>query len=120
MAAASISSSWRTLANANPFYPGLRVLLSRSPALDRALELPAAVPPWSPLTPESFAQLCSTFRFAAVIAVQKAARDQRFVALQLGLDLVRSCLLLAMHLRDRETGADHHRDGSRGNHFVAG
>ena len=33
---------------------------------------------------------------------------------------MRSCLLLAMHLRDRETGTNHHRDGSRGNHYVAG
>ncbi|MHB0937136.1 MAG: aminoglycoside 6-adenylyltransferase [Armatimonadota bacterium] len=108
------------LAAANPFYPGLRVLLSRSLAMDRALEQPGAVPPWTPPTPETFAELCNTFRSAAVMAIHKAARNEHLVALHLSLDLVRSCLLLAMHLRDRETGTNHHRDGSRGNHYVAG
>jgi len=51
-------------------------------------------------------------------AVTKAARDEQLVALHLSLDLARACLLLAMHLRDRETGTNIHRDGSRDNRYV--
>lgn len=108
------------LADANPFAPDVRELLSRSPALEQALKQPAAVPSWSPLSPETFAELCSTFRFAAMRAITKAARNEQLVALHLSLDLARSCLLLAMHLRDRETGTNLHRDGARGNHYVTG
>ena len=32
--------------------------------------------------------------------------------------MIRDCLMLAMMIRDRETGSDHHRDGSEGNHFI--
>jgi len=106
------------LANANPFYPEGRLLLSRSPALEWALARPSAPPSWAPLSPDAFAQLCNTFRFTAMRAITKAARNELLVALHISLELMRDCLLLGMHLRDRETGINIHRDGSRGNQYV--
>jgi predicted nucleotidyltransferase len=102
----------------NPLRYGNHVLLSRSPALDQVLsrKLPPSI--LKPLSAERFAQMCNDFRFKSILAVSKAARNELLVALHLSLDLIRDCLVLAMCLRDRQTGTDHHRNGIRGNCFV--
>jgi hypothetical protein len=63
--------------------------------------------------------MVNDFWFKGMLAVTKAARNELLIAVHLSLDMVRDCLHLGMALRDRETGTNHHRDGSRGNHFVA-
>jgi hypothetical protein len=102
----------------NPFHYGVRCVFSRSPRLDRALEVSAAAEPAPARTPDSLDRLTSDFWFKGMLAVSKVARGDLLVALHLSLDLIRDCCALAMMLRDRETGTNHHRDGSGGRHSV--
>jgi predicted nucleotidyltransferase len=102
----------------NPFRYGARSLFSRSAAADRALETA-----WPPLVPEppspaDFARMSDEFWFKAMLAASKVARDDLLVGLHLSLDMVRDCCVLGMMIRDRETGTDHHRDGSGAESFV--
>lgn len=103
----------------NPLRYGGRLLFSRSSALDGALlkEFPPLV--YGDFSDEQFSKLANDFWFKGMLAVTKAARNELLVAVHLSLDMIRDCLLLGMALRDRETGTNHHRDGSEGNHFVA-
>jgi hypothetical protein len=102
----------------NPLAYGCRVLYAASEQIRNAVERKYA--PAAPVIPSEadFTRLVSDFRFKGMLAVSKAARDDLLVASHLALDLARDCLLLAMWLRDRETGTDHHREGSRGNHYL--
>ena len=93
-------------------------LFSRSEALDRALKLEFPPPVFEPASPRDFERMANDFWFKGMLAVSKAAREELLVALHLSLDMVRDCLVLGMMIRDRDTGADHHRDGSQGNHFI--
>ncbi len=89
---------------------GFRCLFSRSPALDLAL---TSVPGPSPTAaPDCLDEMARDFRFKAMLAASKAARYDLLVALHLTLDLARDCTVLAMLLRDRELGTDHHRNGN--------
>lgn len=103
----------------NPLRDGGTVLFSRSPVLPAITAQVLPVPPLESFSPDAFRALCNQFRFKAMLAVTKAARDELLVALHLSLDMIRDALLLGMLLRDRATGTNHHRDGSQGNHHVA-
>jgi hypothetical protein len=95
----------------NPFAHGARKLFSRSPLLDRVLE--RQFPPRE--APGAFEErlepISNRFWFNGMLAAQKVARGDLLVAFHLALDLVRDCCVLAMMLRDQETGTDHHRLG---------
>lgn len=102
----------------NPFRDGFSCLFSRTAKLDGILRqqfAPTILPEFSP---ESFSQMCNQFRFKAMLAVNKAARNDLLVALHLALDLVRDCLVLGMILRDRALGTNHHREGSAGQSYL--
>lgn len=98
---------------------GARCLFSRSEALNAVLARTFARPIPSPPSQECFQQLANEFWFKGMLAAGKIARGDLLVALHLSLDMIRDCAVLAMMLRDRETGTDHHRNGSAGDHFVA-
>ncbi|MGH2535606.1 MAG: hypothetical protein ACRDJW_25390 [Thermomicrobiales bacterium] len=101
-----------------PFATGSRVIFSRSAVVDAVLAGPFA-PPSSPrLTAGEFDAMASRFWFKATVAVPQVVRGDLLVALHLNLDLIEDCCVLAMMLRDRATGATHHRDGV-GNDAVA-
>ena len=51
-------------------------------------------------------------RFMAALAAAKLGRGDHLIGLHLTLDLLRSCLVLAMQLRDRDLGTTSHRFGS--------
>ena len=51
-------------------------------------------------------------RFVAAVAAMKLGRGDHLIGLHLTLDLMRSCLVLAMQLRDRDAGTTVHRFGS--------
>ncbi|HEU5483301.1 MAG TPA: hypothetical protein VFU98_00230 [Microlunatus sp.] len=51
-------------------------------------------------------------RFLAVLAAAKLGRGDRLIGLHLTLDLLRTCLVQAMMLRDRDLGTTVHRVGS--------
>jgi len=102
----------------NPLRYENRLLFSRSPMLDRVLGRQSPPPVFTPLTQQQFERMANDFRFKGMLAVSKAARNELLVAVHLGLDMVRDCLVLGMALRDRQTRSDHHRDGSEGNHFL--
>jgi hypothetical protein len=94
-------------------------LFSRSPVLDEALGMSFPPAVLKPVPPEQFDRTANDFRFKGMLAVSKIGREELLVALHLSLDMIRDCLVLAMMLRDREAGSNHHRDGSQGNHFIA-
>ena len=103
----------------NPLRWQKQCLFSRSAALDRVLA--RTFPPYAPMpvSRDQIERMANDLRFKGMLAVGKCARNELLVALHLSLDMIRDCLVLAMMLRDRETGTDHHTDGSRGNQFVA-
>ena len=102
----------------HPLQGGGRCLFSRSSALDRTMSraLPPSVPKRMPS--DQFEQMTNDFRFKGMLAVAKVARSDLLVALHLSLDLIRDCCVLAMQLRDWETGTDHHRTGDAANACV--
>jgi len=51
-------------------------------------------------------------RFVAAMAATKLGRGDRLIGGHLMLELLRSCLVLAMQLRDRDLGTTVHRHGS--------
>jgi hypothetical protein len=51
-------------------------------------------------------------RFLASMAATKLGRGDRLIGGHLALDLIRSCLVIAMQLRDRDCGTTVHRHGS--------
>jgi hypothetical protein len=59
----------------------------------------------------AMAELVNDFRFDAVLAAVKAAREDILIGAHLTLQLARHLLVAAMLLRDRDTGTNHHRFG---------
>jgi hypothetical protein len=64
---------------------------------------------------EAVAEIVADFRFEAVLAAVKAARDDVLIGAHLTLQLARHVLVIAMQLRDRDAGTGHHRHG--GSHW---
>jgi hypothetical protein len=96
---------------------GCRVLFSRTPDLEALLA--RSHPPAPPdVSDESFETMSNGFWFKGTVAVQKVVRGDLLVALHLSLEMIQDCCILAMMLRDRETGTTKHRDGA-GNDLVA-
>jgi hypothetical protein len=60
---------------------------------------------------EAVAETLADFRFEAVLAAVKAARGDVLIGAHLTLQLARHVLVIAMLLRDRDAGTDHHRHG---------
>ncbi|MFI9600564.1 hypothetical protein ACIHCX_11885 [Streptomyces sp. NPDC052043] len=87
----------------------------------RRIDISAAVPPGHAATaPRDKAgpgkggpmdELINDFRFDAVLASIKAARDDVLIGGHLALQLARHVLAAAMLLRDRDAGTTHHRFG---------
>jgi len=102
----------------NPLRYVNQCLFSRTPVLDQALRSEFPPPALKPVAPEDFERMANDFWFKGMLAVSKVAREELLVGLHLSLDMIRDCLVLGMMLRDRETGTDHHRDGTQGNPFV--
>lgn len=57
------------------------------------------------------AGIVASFRFDAVLAAVRAARGDILIGAHLTLQLARHVLVIAMLLRDRDAGTDHHRHG---------
>jgi len=60
---------------------------------------------------EAIAETPALFRFEAVLAAVKAARGDVLIGAHLTLQLARHVLVIAMLLRDRDAGTNHHRHG---------
>jgi hypothetical protein len=67
---------------------------------------------------EQFTTLADGFWFRAVVAISKVVRGDRAIALHLALGLLQDACVLAMMLRDRATGTNHHRTGGMANDIV--
>lgn len=94
----------------NVLSTGLRVLFSRSRKVNAALG--KATPLQAPVfSREQFQLLINQFWFKSILAVNKTMRNDLLIGTHLALDLVRDCCVLAMALRDRVTGTNHHRFG---------
>lgn len=101
-----------------PFASGARVLFSRAKVVD---ELAGRVYPqkkFKAATDEQFLELVRNFRFKSMLAVYKIIRQDLLIALHLSQDLVRDCCVLAMMLRDRESGTNIHKQGGPWNRYV--
>lgn len=59
-------------------------------------------------------------RFVAALAAAKLGRGDHLIGLHLTLDLIRTCLVQAMELRDRELGTTVHRYGSERDEIADG
>jgi hypothetical protein len=69
---------------------------------------------------EAVAGIAASFQFDAVLAAVRAARGDILIGAHLTLELARHVLVIAMLLRDRDTGTDHHRrGGSRWDQWAA-
>ncbi|MFF0000157.1 hypothetical protein [Streptomyces avermitilis] len=87
----------------------------------RRIDITAVVPMHSIATPapgetalaesSPMEELANDFRFDAVVAAVKSARDDMLIGGHLTLQLARHVLVAAMLLRDREVGTTHHRFG---------
>jgi hypothetical protein len=60
---------------------------------------------------EAVAGIVASFGFDAVLAAVKAARGGILTGAHLTLQLARHVLVIAMLLRSRDAGTDHHRHG---------
>jgi hypothetical protein len=89
---------------------GVRVVFSRVAEIDRVLG-GSYEPPRPEVSDAAFEALARGFWFKAVVAVQKVVRGDLLVALHLSVELVQECCVLAMMLRDRETGRTKHQGG---------
>ncbi|MDX9972158.1 MAG: hypothetical protein RBU21_04105 [FCB group bacterium] len=95
--------------NPNPVCRAVRCLFSHVPGFPGMVA--ADVPPMSPFPLQELTGLAEQFRFKGMMAAGKVARNDLLVALHLALDMFRDCCVLAMLLRDRELGSNHHRRG---------
>lgn len=97
-----------------------RVLFCRSDVLSEALgvtqDLSAGAAP--PVADDWWEHFTTEFWFRGMLAATKLGREEMLVGLHLTLDMVRDCAHVAMLLRDRDTGSNHHRDGRDGNHYM--
>lgn len=101
----------------NPMRFGAETIYSRIP-------LPEAPPTWPELPPvgcpsrDAIQTMANDFRFKCMLAVSKVARDDLVVATHLCLELLRDCVAVALLVRDKETGRDHHRGGDGYNGLI--
>jgi len=108
-------SKWSAI----PFSSGLKVMFSRSKVVDgiAAQKHYQQEPP--SVTQEQFLEMVRDFRFKSMLAVYKVVRSDLLIALHLAQDLIRDCSVLGMMLRDRATGTNIHKHGGIGNQVVA-
>lgn len=102
----------------NPLAAGFRLLFSHSTVVTAELEQKPTSPAPSEFTPEQFQVLTNQFWFKGTLAVTKLMRNDLLIGLHLALDMVRDCLVLAMVLRDRAAGTNHHRWGGAYNEAI--
>ncbi len=101
-----------------PFYPGVRLLFSRSDQISDILSQTWPTPKLMRPSQAEFDELVNHFWFKSMVASYKVIRNDHLIALHLTLDLIRDCCVLGMMLRDRAKGTNIHRDGSMGNAIV--
>ena len=102
----------------NPLTAGVRTVFSRSPVVDEFAGHLYEQKPFSNISDERFKEMVRDFRFKSMLAVYKVVRTDLLIALHLALDQVRYCALLGMMQRDRLTGTDFHKVGGIGNEYV--
>lgn len=93
----------------SPFRLEIRTIFSRSPVVDAALAVERVL---IIAEPPDVDTRVARFWLSAEVAMHKAVRGDLLIALHLQLGLVRDCLQLAMILRDRVAGTQHHRTGT--------
>jgi hypothetical protein len=102
-----------------PFYSGVRVIFSRSEVIDEIVAQKQYQQSFPTLSEEEFLKTVRDFRFKSMLAVYKVVRSDLLIGLHLALDLIRDCCVLGMLLRDRAMGTTIHKDGGVGNQPVA-
>jgi ABC-type amino acid transport substrate-binding protein len=60
---------------------------------------------------DAVAEIVASFRFEAILAAVKAGRGDVLIGAHLTVQLARHVLVIAMLLRDRDSGTNHHRHG---------
>ena len=102
-----------------PFYSGVRVIFSRSEVIDEIVAQKQYQQSFPTLSEEEFLKIVRDFRFKSMLAVYKVVRSDLLIGLHLALDLIRDCCVLGMLLRDRAMRTTIHKDGGAGNQLVA-
>lgn len=80
--------------------------------------LPAPAAPTVEHIQETLRTVANDFRFEAVLATSKIARNDLLIGAHLVLELERKCLVLAMMQRDLDLGTTQHRTGGHLNEAV--
>jgi predicted nucleotidyltransferase len=102
-----------------PFSSGGKVMFSRSKVVDEIAAQEHHQQGPLPVTQEQFLEMVRDFRFKSMHAVYKVVRSDLLIALHLAQDLIRDCSVLGMMLRDRAAGTNIHKHGGIGNQIVA-
>lgn len=100
------------------FWPKQKIVISNSDSVAKMLET---------FTADTFEineknynldKFSEDFWFKFFVATTKLMRNDLLISLHLCLDLYMQCLVLAMWIRDRQTGTNIHRTGSMGNELI--
>lgn len=108
------------LPNQPIFSEVVQPLFSRSRITDEIIaNAQFILPPAPVISAEDFERMTNDFWFKGMLATSKVMRNDLLIAAHLALELIQDVCVLEMLLRDRQTGTSHHREGGRGNDFIA-
>jgi predicted nucleotidyltransferase len=102
-----------------PFYSGVKVLFSRSEVVDEIAAQKHDQQRFPTPSDEQFLKMVRDFRFKSMLAVYKVVRSDLLIGLHLAQDLIRDCCVLGMMLRDRAMRTNVHEHGGASNQLVA-
>lgn len=104
--------------NSKPFWTKQKFVFSNSDQIKSILEKNAITSFAADTKNYYLDKLSNEFWFIAFTAVNKVLRKDLLIALHLTLDLYKSCLVLLMWMRDKETGTNVHRVGGLKNELI--
>lgn len=104
--------------SAKPFWPKQKLIISNSDSVAKKLETFTADTFEINEKDYDLSKFSDEFWFKLFVATTKLMRNDLLISLHLCLDLYMQCLVLAMWIRDRQTGTNIHRTGSVGNELI--
>ena len=116
---AQFGQVWAVDASANSARCVVRAVYADGRRLDVSVADAGRTPVATPPALDRLAARTTRVRFAAALAVEKAARNDLLIASHLTLGVLRDCLEVALLLRDRTHRTSHHRFGGPGNDVSA-
>lgn len=91
----------------SPGWDARKLLFAHDDAVQSALLADMPPPEVALLADATFEELVQRFWFKSIVAVNKLLREDMLIAVHLARDLGQDCLVLALHLRDRDVAQGH-------------